>query len=390
MIEYFIFDDIEICILIIFGAMLLIQALYYFIIYNRIYRRNISIKKEKITFTSELPPVSVVICAKEASQDLRNYLPSILEQNYPEFEVIVVNDNSSDESIDLLTIMENKYPHLYHTFIPNTARYISHKKLALTVGIKASKYEWLVMTEANCKPISPDWLRLMARNFTDDTSIVLGYSNYEREKRWFNRKVSFDNLFSAMRYLSFALMHKPYIGIGRNMAYRKELFFKNKGFSSYLNLQRGDDDLFINEIATPSNTRVETDVNASIHIKPIDNKKTWREEKLSYATTSQYYKGIQKYLSRIETSSRMLFYISFISLLTLSIYNQSWGLTGISILIYIIRYTFQSIIINKTAKNFGERCYYLTLPIFDITQPLLNLKFRLIRIFRRKSDFMRR
>lgn len=388
--EYFIFNDIEISILITFGAMLLIQALYYFIIYNRIYRRNISIKKEKITFTSELPPVSVIICAKEASQDLKDYLPFILEQNYPEFEVIVVNDNSSDESVDILTLMENKYPHLYHTFIPNTARYISHKKLALTVGIKASKYEWLVMTEANCKPISPDWLRLMARNFTNETSIVLGYSNYECGKGWFKRKVSFDNLFNAMRYLSFALIHKPYIGISRNMAYRKELFFKNKGFSSYLNLQRGDDDLFINEIATPANTRVETDINASIHIRPTDNKKAWREEKLSYATTSQYYKGIQKYLSRIETSSRMLFYISFILLLALSIINQSWGLTGISIFIYIIRYTFQSIIINKTAKNFGEQCYYLTLPILDIAQPLLNLKFRLTRIFRRKSDFMRR
>lgn len=390
MTDIFIFNNTEVIILSILGITLLTQIIYYSTLYNRIHRHNLSANKGKIAFSTEYPPLSVIICAKDASKELEENLPSILEQDYPEFEVIVVNNNSSDESEDLLTLMENKYPHLYHTFTPDSARYISHKKLALTVGIKASKYDWLVMTETNCKPVSKDWLKLIARNFTNETDIVLGYSGYERGKGWFQRKVSFDNLFHAIRFLGFALIHKPYMGIGRNMAYRKELFFKNKGFSAHLNLQRGDDDLFINRIATSENTHVETDMNACVCMKPIEYKKQWKEEKISYAVTSQYYKGIQRYLLGLETFSRLLFYVSFISLLVLSIQNKSWGITGICTLIYITRYICQAIVINKTTKDFGGSGYWFTLPIFDLLQPLCNARLKIIRRFRRKRNFMRK
>lgn len=388
--DIFAFNQTETILLICLVTMLLLQALFYFSLYNRIHRRSIAVKKNKVKFTDELPPLSVVICAKDASLDLKENLHSILEQDYPQFEVIVVNDNSSDETEDILTLMENQYPHLYHTFTPDSARYISHKKLALTVGIKASKYEWLVMTEANCRPSGPEWLRTIARNFTQGTEIVLGYSRYEKGKGWFQRKIAFDNLFNAMRYLGFALIGKPYMGIGRNMAYRKELFFKNKGFSSHLNLQRGDDDLFINQIATPANTRVETDVKASIRMQPLSYKKLWKEEKLSYAATSQYYKGTQRYLSGMETTGRMFFYLFFLALTSISLICHSWAMVGIAVLIYLIRFTFQCIVINRTARDLDERNFRLTLPIFDIVQPLTNFKYKLIRKFRRKSDFMRR
>lgn len=388
--DIFAFNQTEIILLICLAVMLLLQALYYFTLYNRIHRRSIAVGKGKVAFTDEQPPLSVVICAKDASLDLKENLVSVLEQDYPQFEVIVVNDNSSDETEDVLTLMENRYPHLYHTFTPDSARYISHKKLALTVGIKACKYEWLVMTEADCRPSSPEWLRTIARNLTPGTDIVLGYSCYEKGKGWFRRKVAFDNLFNAMRYLGFALIGKPYMGIGRNMAYRKELFFKNKGFSSHLNLQRGDDDLFINQIATPANTRVETDPKASVRMQPPTYKKFWKEEKLSYATTSQYYKGIQRYLLGAETASRLLFYLFFIALVVISSLCHSWAMVGIAILIYLVRFTCQCIVINHTAKDLNERNFRLTLPLFDILQPLANLKFKLIRKFRRKSDFMRR
>lgn len=162
----------------------------------------------------------------------------MLEQDYPQFEVIVINDGNTDESEDYLTILEEKYPHLYHSFVPDSSRYISRKKLAVTLGIKASKYEWLVFTNANCMPQSNQWLRLMARNFTSRTQVVLGYSGYERGKGWLHKRVAFDNLFTSMRYLGFALAGSPYMGIGRNLAYRKELFYQQKGFSAHLNLQR--------------------------------------------------------------------------------------------------------------------------------------------------------
>ncbi len=388
--DFFTFNKVELILAIVGGAALLTQVIYYFALYNKIHRRSIAIKKNKLTFATEFPPLSVVICAKDASKELQAYLPSILEQDYPEFEVIVVNDHSSDETEDVLTLMENKYPHLYHTFTPDSARYISHKKLALTVGIKASKYDWLVMTEANCKPASSNWLRLMARNFTPDTDIVLGYSGYKRGKGWFSKKVSFDNLFGSIRYLGFALIQKPYMGIGKNMAYRKELFFRNKGFSSHLNLQRGDDDLFINKIATSTNTRVETCADAIIRMETPLYKKNWKEEKLSYVTTSKYYKGSQKYILGGETFSRIVFYFVFLLLFLASVLNQSWEITGICILTYALRYTIQATVINKTAKDLNETGYWFTLPVFDVILPLNTLKHKTIHLFRRKSDFMRK
>ncbi len=272
--------------------------------YNRIHVHNKAVGKEEAHFTRELPPLSVILRARNEAENLRKILPAILEQDYPQFEVIVINDASTDDTEDILGVMEEKYPHLYHSFTPESARYISHKKLALTLGIKASsKHDWLVFTETNCMPASNQWLKLMARNFTPQTQIVLGYSGYDRTKGWLHKRTAFDTLFQSLRYLGFALAGKPYIGIGRNLAYRKELFFQQKGFSKYLNLQRGEDDLFINELATSSNTRVETDFNATTRIQPVYRYKDWKEEKVSYMATARFYHGIQRYLLGFETFS---------------------------------------------------------------------------------------
>lgn len=237
--EAFTLDSTEIIVLATAGGLFLIQIIYYLCLYNRIHARSRAVKQGDTHFTQELPPISVIICAREESENLRRNLGAVLEQDYPLFEVIVINDGNTDESEDYLTILEEKYPHLYHSFVPDSSRYISRKKLAVTLGIKASKYEWLVFTNANCMPQSNQWLRLMARNFTSRTQVVLGYSGYERGKGWLHKRVAFDNLFTSMRYLGFALAGSPYMGIGRNLAYRKELFYQQKGFSAHLNLQRG-------------------------------------------------------------------------------------------------------------------------------------------------------
>lgn len=193
-----------------------------------------------------------------------------------------------------------------------------------------------------------------------------------------------------MRYLGYALIHKPYMGIGRNMAYRKEMFFKNKGFSSHLNLQKGDDDLFINEIATRNNTRVETDSESVMRMCPIEYSKQWKEEKVSYMATSQYFHGAQKYMLGLETFSRLIFYIVCITLIISGILSRQWVLSGLACLFYLLRFVMQSVIINKTAKAFGEKKYYLTLPVFDILQPMWSFKFKTLRFLRKKGDFMRR
>ena len=365
------FNTTEQALLAAVGILFLIQLLYYFCLYNRIHARSRAVKRSDIHFSQELPPLSVIIYAREEVENLRRNLPAVLEQDYPQFEVIVIN--------------------LYHSFVPSSSRYISRKKLAITLGIKASKYDWLVFTDANCLPESNQWLRTMARNFTSRAQIVLGYSGYERGKGWLHKRVSFDNLFTSMRYLGYALAGKPYMGIGRNMAYRKELFYAQKGFSAHLNLQRGDDDLFINRTATAENTRIETDANAVVRVQPVYRAKDWREEKISYMGTAHFYQGIQRYLSGFETTTRLLFHAAWIAALVIGILNFHWLTAGIAFLMFALRYTMQALIINKTAKDLGEeRRYFFTLPVFDILQPMQSLRWKLYCQFRKRSDFLRR
>lgn len=389
--EAFTFNTAELILLSSAGFLFIIQLIYYFGLYNRVHLRNKSVRKEETHFTRELPPLSVILCARNEADNLRKILPAILEQDYPEFEVIVINDASTDETEDILGVMEEKYPHLYHSFTPDSARYISHKKLALTLGIKASKHDWLVFTETNCMPAGNQWLKLMARNFTSHTQVVLGYSGYDRTKGWLHKRVAFDTLFQSLRYLGFALAGKPYMAIGRNLAYRKELFFKHKGFSTYLNLQRGEDDLFINQIANGANTRVETDINATMRIQPVYRYKEWKEEKVSYVATSRFYRGMQRTLLGLETSTRLLFYAACIAGIAYGIMNFHWLVAGIALLIWLLRFAVQAFVINQAAKEMGGgRKYYFSLPVFDILQPLQSLNFKLSRRFRGKGDFMRR
>lgn len=389
--EAFTLDITEVILLAATGTLFIIQAIYYICIYNRIHVRSRAVQRGDTHFSQELPPISVIICTSEESENLRRNLTSVLEQDYPQFEVIVINNGNTDESEDYLTLMEDKYPHLYHSFVPDSSRYISRKKLAITLGVKASKHNWLVFTDAKCMPQSNQWLRLMARNFTSRTQIVLGYSGYERGKGWLHKRVCFDNLFASMRYLGLALAGSPYMGIGRNMAYRKELFYQQKGFSAHLNLQRGDDDLFINKVATAENTRVETDANALVRIQPVSRAKDWVEEKISYASTARLYRGVQRWLTGLETSTRLAFYGTWMAMLVIGILNRHWLAAGIAFFIFLLRFTMQAIIINKTAKDLEEkRRFYFTLPVFDLLQPMQSLRWKLYCSFRKKSGFLRK
>ena len=368
------------------GILFFIQSCYHLGLYRNLYFHSRKEKKE-----TDTPPLSVILVAKDAASDLQKNLPAILEQDYPNFEVIVIYDQSSDDDCeDVLKLLEDKYPHLHHSFIPDSARYISHKKLGITMGIKASHHEWLVFTEPNCCPSSNQWLRKMARNFTTGTDIVLGYSNYEKTKGWFNRKATFDTLLNSMRYLGRAIGGHPYMGCGRNLAYRKSLYYEHKGFTSHLNLQRGEDDLFINEVANGKNTQVEASPESIMRITAPHYKKNWHEDKLNYHLTSRLYKGFSRYLMGFETCTRLLFLLSVIACLVYGILMQSWVVLGAGILLWILRFIMQFIVFRKTSLALGERKFYTTLLLFDWMQPLWNFRLKLSQRFRRKDDFLRR
>ena len=387
--ESLIFSKTEIILLLLAAMFLIIQAVYYFTLYNRIYLRDKHAKQNGIPFTKEQPPVSVVISVRDDSEHLQECLTSILEQDYPLFEVIVINDGDNEESENIILPLENKYNNLYHSFVPNSSRYLSRKKLALTIGVKAAKYDWIVVTEPNCAPTSNQWLKCMARNFTSRTEVVLGYSRYLHDKSWTNRCIAFDNLFQSMRYLGMALAGKPYMGIGRNMAYRKELFFQQKGFSAHLNLQRGDDDLFINQIANGENTRVECCTEAIVQTSNIESCKNWCTEKMGYAQTARLLKGNQQLLLGGETASRLLFHVCWIAATVIAVMNGHWLAAGIALFAGLAKWIMQGCVLNLTAKVLNEsRRYYLTLPVMDFLQPLQSLCWKVASLFKKKSSLL--
>ena len=196
----------------------LFQLGIYFFVFLKVPLYGKSRKKDSC------PGVSVVICAKNEEQNLRNYLPRILKQDYPEFEVVVVNDSSTDDSEQVLMELAVQHSQLRHTSIPADERLKRGKKLALTIGLKAARYEHVVLTDADCYPVSDLWLKRMASNFSDAHKIVLGYGGYERKKGLLNTLIRYETTFTALQYLGYAIKGLPYMGVGRNLAYQKSLF----------------------------------------------------------------------------------------------------------------------------------------------------------------------
>ncbi|MCD4834268.1 MAG: glycosyltransferase [Bacteroidales bacterium] len=363
-------------ILIAFGLSLLIQLYFYLFYYSRVlfYRK-------KQTGNHEKEAVSVIICARNEEKNLEKYLPSILTQDYPNYEVIVVNDCSEDESEFVLERLQKKYKHLRTTTIKQDEKFYHSKKLALTIGIKAAKNDLLLLTDADCIADSNNWIEKMQENFTDKTEIVLGYGGYKREKKLINNLIRFDTLFIAIQYLTFALARKPYMGVGRNLAYRKSLFFKNKGFASHNHIESGDDDLFINQVANKKNTKIEISKESITRSDAESTFSAWFKQKKRHTSTGKLYRFGTKWRLFYENSSRVFYYVSFA--LSLIWFNEFY--------LYIIgafafRMILQLTIYKIAMRRLNERNLLLPSLLYDFLMPYLSFSFILVNYFTTKNN----
>lgn len=347
----------------LFLLMAFIQFFYWGFFYSRL-----AFYKEKRK-NSKAGPVSVVICAKDEAENLKKYLPVILNQHYSDYEVIVVNDCSEDNTSEVLEEFKQKYPHLRTTSIKKDEKFTHGKKLALTIGIKAAKNEWLLLTDADCVPETPDWIAGMQKNFTNDTSVVLGYGGYFHKKGLLNNYIRNDTLYTAIQYLSFAMAGVPYMGVGRNLAYRRSVFFENKGFSSHVKLASGDDDLFVNQIAGKKNTKVEFNAKNHTRSEAKNTFQKWANQKKRHLTTGKHYYLRTKWLLGVELFSRVAFYMFFIGLML----NMKFIILLVSI--FVLRSVLIGIIINLSAKHLNEKFLFLTSQAYDFVSPFMNFAF---------------
>lgn len=342
-------------ILFIFFILALVLQLWY---YLGVFSKLAFYKKKELQ--ANTPPASIIICARNEYDNLVNFLPTIFEQNYPEFEVVVVNDCSFDNTEDLLDELSKKHNNLKVVTIKESENHTHGKKVALMMGIKGASYEHLLLTDADCKPNSKDWLRTMIQHFVSPTEIVLGYGAYEKQKGFLNKVIRFDTFVIAMQYLSFALSGKTYMGVGRNLAYTKSLFFKMKGFASHYHIQSGDDDLFVNEAATKHNTQIEVSLDSYTISTPKKTLTEWFRQKRRHITTYKHYNAASKTRLALLSYSQYLFFVTLLLLLILQFQPY------IVVSLWVLRFLIQIIIFNKTMGLLSEKDLLLYSPIMEI------------------------
>lgn len=239
------------------------------------------------------PQSSILLCARNEAANLRRHLPAVLEQDYPDFEVIVIDDASDDDTPAVLAFFQEKYPHLRVLRLPEKTA--PGKKQALATGVAAARHELLVLTDADCRPAGPHWLKGLLRHFGDPAvEIVLGYGPLSAEKGFFNAWLRYETVFTAVQYLSFARAGMPYMGVGRNLAWRKGLFARTGGFAAHADLASGDDDLFVNAAARPGNTAVCLDPATFVFSEGKKNGPAWLRQKRRHLSAGPRYRGVHK------------------------------------------------------------------------------------------------
>ena len=270
----------QLLIFIIFCSITIIQLFYYLFFFSRLF-----FYKEKVKETSRTHAVSVIICARDEAENLAQNLPGALVQEYKTtHEVIVVNDNSYDDSKYLLEELKKTFRQLQVVELTQEAKMIPGKKFPLSIGIKSAKYEIVLLTDADCVPASEHWINSMQEVYNDDTEIVLGYGAYHKKKGLLNKIIRWETFHSALQYFSYALAGTTYMGVGRNLSYKKEIFYRHKGFSAHNNIPGGDDDLFINMAATKRNTKINVNKDSFTLSKPANSWKQWLSQKKRHYT----------------------------------------------------------------------------------------------------------
>lgn len=338
----------------IFVAVFAIQILYY-LAFSVFAFGKTKDKRKAIN-----PPVSVLICAKNEAENLQKFLPSVINQQYKDFEIVLINDTSSDDTLEVMETFKETHNNIKIVNVESNETFWGNKKYALTLGIKAAKNEHLLFIDADCQPVSKNWITEMAGNFSNSKSIVLGYGKYSAKKySLVNLLVRFETLLTAIQYFSYAKLGSPYMGVGRNLAYTKSTFFKVKGFINHIKIRSGDDDLFIQDASNKKNTTICYSKNSFTVSKAPKSFNEWFRQKRRHVSTANFYKVKHQFFLGLFYSSKVL----FLSLLCVGLFTTDF----ITLLPFILTYyTIQFLIVGFSAQKLKETQVLFFLPFLEI------------------------
>lgn len=333
-----------------FGIGVIIQGVYLLVIFGRTAWFKSSGKSSKTNIPEE--GVTVLVAAHNEFQNLKVLIPKLFEQDYPKFDVMIVNDRSTDRTKRLLEEMMAIYPKLRSVTVKYTPNHVTAKKFAMTLGIKVAKNDVILLTDADCMPSSDQWIRKMTAPIREEgKTFSIGYSGYQTKSGLLNKWIQFETVLTALFYLSFGLWKAPFMGVGRNLSYRKSFFLEAKAFKGFWHLEGGDDDLFVNNYATGKNSSIVIDPEATTVSIP---KETWKEylvQKKRHLHAGKYYRGEDKRKIGLFSLSHALFWIGGIGLLIYFGIGQQWEQFLIVFGIILLRSIFVWNIFSEAAKK---------------------------------------
>lgn len=353
-----------------------IQFCYYIFVFGKF-----SFAKEQ-KITPKRIPISVIVCAKNEEDNVARFIPLLAEQDYPDYEIILINDASSDTTLDIFEEFEKQYAHVRIVNVENNEAFWGNKKFALTLGIKAAKKDYLLFTDADCYPLSKNWITNMSSQLTLRKTIVLGYGAYEKiAKSFLNKIIRFETMLTAVQYFSWAKAGHPYMGVGRNLSYKKEEFFNMNGFIDHMKIRSGDDDLFINQAATGKNTAICYSPESFTLSKPKTTFKEWFQQKRRHTSTASFYKTFDKMQLGLFYSSQLLFLLLAILLFSFQ-FNWKFVLP-----IVLLRYTYAYISLGYAAKKLNEKDVMYWYPVIEFIMVFTQLNIFITNTFSKPTHW---
>lgn len=338
-----------------FVVVFCIQLFFYGYVFSKVKQ------KEPLPTSFHKPPISVIVCAKNEAKNLTEFLPSILNQEYPNFELVLINDSSKDTTLKVMQRFKAKHSNIKIVNVKNIETFWGNKKYALTLGIKAATHNHLLFTDADCKPVSNQWINEMSSQFSTDQHIVLGYGAYTKVKKSFlNKLIRFETLMTAVQYFSYSKFGNPYMGVGRNLAYTKDLFFEARGFMDHMHIKSGDDDLFVNQIGNAKNTTISLSQNSFTESLSKKTYGDWVTQKRRHISTAKHYKTKHKATLALFYSSQILFFVLSIVLLSTLFY---WKIV---VGLIVARYLTLFITLTLASKKLNEKDLVPYFPLLEI------------------------
>jgi len=337
----------------IFAAVVLINCAY-LLLFSRF-----SFLQPKEVISSEEYPISLIVCAKNEAENLKINIPLWQQQSYSNFELILINDSSYDDTLGVMESFAKDDTRIKIVNVENNEAFWGNKKYSLTLGIKAARNKRMLFTDADCAPNSNLWIKEMVAQFSSEKQLILGFGGYQKKPGILNKLIRYETLITAIQYFSYAKSGIPYMGVGRNLGYTSNLYYENNGFMSHMKILSGDDDLFVNEAATSKNTALCFTKDSFTISNPKESWKEWFIQKKRHISTAKHYKGKHKFLLGLYFVSQLLFWVLAIT----TILIIDWKIPAI---IIAFRFLLHWIVIGKSAMKLDQKDLLYLVPFWEI------------------------